>query len=114
MKEKFLRDQSQPLIEPTPLFWTIDAKDLPSHVEGNLVIAGVGTSTIVAILDSLNSRSLLRAERIILCPQKKPLNCIDQIQCLLGANYQLSHQSLVFEKHRHRHIFVFDRHPVDP
>ncbi|KHD89906.1 MAG: SAM-dependent methyltransferase [Bdellovibrio sp. ArHS] len=50
-------------------FLTSAGEDLDAALKGSVVIAGVGTHTIIKILHTLHSKGLLQADRLILCPQ---------------------------------------------
>lgn len=89
-------------------FLPLNGGEIGRPVSGNLVIAGVGSPTIENILKSLNSNGFLKANHLILCPQNHPLVFLEKMQEDLKSNYELRAHQIVFEKTRHRHIFVFD------
>lgn len=90
-------------------FKALSGESIPEEVTGNLVISGVGSYTIFQILKSLQEKNLLKAERLILCPQNDVVS-IEEIKKLPDFSFRQSQENLsVYEKDRLRRVFVFDR-----
>lgn len=89
-------------------FYACAGEDLSRPISGSLVISGVGSYTIFQILKSLQEQSLLKAERLILCPQNDVVS-LDELKKLPDFSYRQNLETLtVIEKDRLRQIYVLD------
>lgn len=82
---------------------------LSHQLNGNVVICGVGSYSIFQIVKSLQEKNLLKARRLILCPQNDVVK-IEDLKKLPDFTYrQLSENLVVNEKDRLREIYVLDQ-----
>jgi tRNA (adenine22-N1)-methyltransferase len=89
-------------------FKVASAENLNISLTGNVVISGVGSYTISQILKSLHTKGLLKADRLILCPQNDVVK-IEDLKKLPDFSYQQVHETLsVREKNRVRKIYILD------
>lgn len=109
LEERFHREIAQTANPTTSRFITSPGEELTLELTGNVVISGVGSYTIFQILKSLKAKNLLKAKRLILCPQNDVVK-IDEIKKLPGFLYRQSQDIIsVNEKDRVREIFVLDQ-----
>lgn len=109
LEERFLREIVQPTNPTKPRFIASAGEDLNLEVTGNLVISGVGSYTIFQILKALQAKNLLKAKRLILCPQNDVVK-MDEIKKLPGFSYRQILETLsVNERNRVREIYVLDQ-----
>lgn len=109
LEERFHREIVQTTNPTTPRFIALSGEDLTLELTGNVVISGVGSYTIFQILKSLQTKNLLKAKRLILCPQNDVVK-MDEIKKLPGFLYRQSQDIIsVNEKDRVREIFVLDQ-----
>ena len=108
LEKRFHREIAQ-TTNPTASRFVVSAgEDLTLELTGNVVISGVGSYTIFQILKSLQEKNLLKAKRLILCPQNDVVK-IDEIKKLPGFLYRQSQDVIsVNEKDRIREIYVLD------
>lgn len=108
LEQRFYREIAQSHNSTTSHFWPQPGENLNLELTGNLVISGVGSYTIFQILKSLQAKNLLKAQRLILCPQNDVVK-IDEIKKLQGFCYRQSQDIIsVTEKDRVREIYVLD------
>lgn len=84
-------------------------QNIAQDVTGNVVILGVGPHVIHDILDSLWQKSCLKAQRLILGPQRNP----EKLEAWISQwkqDHQLNEvtQKVLIEKGRERVIFTLD------
>ncbi|WP_409477410.1 SAM-dependent methyltransferase [Pseudobdellovibrio sp. HCB154] len=109
LEERFQRDIVQTTNPTATRFITASGEELTLELTGNVVISGVGSYTIFQILKSLQTKNLLKAKRLILCPQNDVVK-MDEIKKLPGFLYRQSQDIIsVNEKDRVREIFVLDQ-----
>ena len=87
-------------------FWTVDALQLQTTMTGTLVLAGIGAERILSILETLRDRSLLRCDRLVLCPQKDE-EMLDSIQS--WSEWRRSFRLVIPEGARQRVLLIWDR-----
>lgn len=108
LEMRFYREIAQSHNPTTSRFLALPGENLNLELTGNVVISGVGSYTIFQILQSLQMKNLLKAHRIILCPQNDVVK-IDEIKKLPGFCYRQYQDIIsVTEKDRVRDIYVFD------
>lgn len=93
----------------TLYFHKSDARKLDQTVRGNLILAGVGGSLGVKILESLFQRGLLQANRIIFSPHTQEEDSLNGLLNLEGFPYSLLKTDSILEGSRNRQIFILDR-----
>ncbi|MCM2352404.1 MAG: class I SAM-dependent methyltransferase [Pseudobdellovibrio sp.] len=109
LEERFQREIAQDTNPTTSRFIASAGENLTSELTGNIVISGVGSYTIFKILKSLQEKNLLKARRLILCPQNDVVK-MDEIKKLPGFYYRQAQEIIsVNEKDRVREIFVLDQ-----
>lgn len=109
LEERFHREIIQTTNPTVSRFIASPSEELTLELTGNVVISGVGSYTIFHILKSLQAKNLLKAKRLILCPQNDVVK-IDEIKKLPGFLYRQSQDIIsVTEKDRVREIFVLDQ-----
>jgi tRNA (adenine22-N1)-methyltransferase len=86
-----------------------DGEKVQQIVEGNMVIAGVGTPTTLEILKGLQSQGYLNAQRLILAPQNYHDRFLLGMKEHLGSLFNLTKTLEVEESGRIRSIFIFDK-----
>lgn len=93
-------------------FIAAKGEDVPTKVDGTVVIAGVGAFTIQKILKSLWEKNQLIAEKLILSPQRdehKFLSLLSAVGADFSATYSLHQEFICVEKNRRRHIYILIR-----
>ena len=83
----------------------IPAEAIRLPILGTFVLLGVGAHTILNVLSALGAAGSLRAERLILSPQRDAA----LLEARGVAGYQMIRALDVDERGRGRRIFVFDR-----
>ncbi len=88
-------------------FYSQDASSISDVVDGNILIAGVGGSTMIKILSGLSNSYKLNANRILLSPHLEE----DLIVSYMNSKQQyFLQQKIEFkERHRVRSLYVFDK-----
>lgn len=81
------------------------AEDLNIPLSGNIVIAGVGAHTILSSLNSWEAKGLLKAKRLILCPQKN----LELIVHQKRAGYNLDKIESVDERGRLKSVLIYNQ-----
>lgn len=94
------------------VFHAVDAGDSPGPVEGTVVLAGVGADRIRQILGDLVRRDVLRARRVLICPQTKEELVGEDFAASMGLTTWAVRRYAVMEGPRRRTIFVWDRDPI--
>lgn len=84
-------------------------QDIEEEITGTIVILGVGPYVIKAILDSLWQKKKMRAQRIILGPQRNPEKLEGWIEEWQKSKeiFNIQKETLV-ERKRQRVIFILD------
>ncbi|WP_374077803.1 tRNA (adenine(22)-N(1))-methyltransferase TrmK [Bdellovibrio bacteriovorus] len=79
-------------------------------LRGSIVIAGVGAFTIFKILQEMNKKGLLHAERLILCPQRDEEKLREFFLQNHNFGYRLCNEHYeVEERGRTRKLLIFDK-----
>lgn len=93
-------------------FWPCSGEDVATRVCGNVVIAGVGATTTLQILNGLFAKEKLFAKRLILSPHKDQQDLSTQKISVyaewLLSKYQLHVQIDIPDGKRSRQMFVYD------
>jgi tRNA (adenine22-N1)-methyltransferase len=109
-------DRASHLVESLRLRWQLEqnmffypqpVEDLEPVLEGNVVLAGVGGLAMLSILERLERRGRLGAQRIILAPQRDETRLKDGLQSQ-WPRYNLDQSLMVQEGPRVRQIFVLN------
>ena len=108
LEHRFYHETAQSNNPTASRFIALPGENLNLELTGNVVISGVGSYTIFQILQALQTKNLLKAKRIILCPQNDVVK-IDEIKKMPGFLYRQSQDIIsVNEKDRVREIYVLD------
>lgn len=108
LEERFRREIAVLGNSTASRFIALSGENLNLELTGNIVISGVGSYTIFQILKSLQEKNLLKAKRLILCPQNDVVK-MDEIKKLPGFLYRQFQDIIsVNEKDRVREIYVLD------
>lgn len=112
-KEVHFVDQSEPVMEKLKqqkgdlvgaTFYLLNAANLPAPVSGSIVIAGVGSHTMIKILDTLQWHSDIR----LLLSSNNKLQLIKEYFSERGWDSYIVEASHVEENHRMRPFFRID------
>jgi tRNA (adenine22-N1)-methyltransferase len=102
-----------PLPENTQcFFWSQPGESISVPVTGTVVIAGVGAFPLMRILEVLQTRGFLQAQRLILSPhnsEEKLLASLDKGTGVFLDFYRLKTILSALENSRSRQVWVFDR-----
>lgn len=101
-----------PSLNPDYKFFlhTQSAENLEVPVFGNLLIAGVGGTTIKIILESLVNRNLLKADRLLLSPHLDEHILLPFLEVgKISKEYSLTEKRLIKEGRRERPLYRFDK-----
>lgn len=91
-------------------FHSRPGEDLRQSVSGTVVITGVGAHTILKIVQTLREKGLLRADRLILGPQRDEQMLSDLLQKTLTNDFTRASEMLsVEERGRNRKLLIFDK-----
>ncbi|KYG67544.1 SAM-dependent methyltransferase [Bdellovibrio bacteriovorus] len=104
-QEHYIKDHSA-----QAFFLPLAGEDLLTPVEGNVVIAGVGAFTIERILRSISSRGLLRAKKLILCPQGRAEKLLQSLPEIPDFDYEIGNEDCqIDERGRIRKLLIFNK-----
>jgi tRNA (adenine22-N1)-methyltransferase len=109
LKTSFREEFLQADFHQQAYFISSRAEELPREVTGTAVIAGVGAYTIFKILCTLESKSFLQAQKLILVPQRdeqKLQELLKERHCFGYKSWTLAGE--VQERGRSRRIFVLE------
>lgn len=110
LKSKFLNEYPIESQSIKVNFISSPGEEITHEIHGSLVIAGVGAHTIVKILESLCEKGLLRAEKLILSPQRHEHWLEDEIlKSDMFCDYQLMASHELRERGRLRKLLIFQR-----
>lgn len=110
LKERFKEKHLDPKSTIQTFFLSESAENLQIHLEGNVVIAGVGSFTIIKILRVLFTKGFLKAERLILCPQDGPEKLLHGLFDLSDFDYEICNEDCkVEERGRIRKLLILKR-----
>lgn len=111
LRERFLREYFRAEASVTAAFHSQRGEDLQQEVHGSVVIAGVGAFTIFKIIENMHAKELLRAQKLILGPQKdeEKLFQLMQEQQFFGYQFCNEHYT-VLERGRLRKLLIFEEH----
>jgi tRNA (adenine22-N1)-methyltransferase len=91
-------------------FYDCGGENLNTNIQGNVIIAGVGGRTIVSILNSLISKNILAAQKIILSPHLDIKLMEDFCNTQLPQlDYVFLGKDEVIENNRARPIYIWIR-----
>ncbi len=91
-------------------FIACSGENLSQKAEGNLVVSGVGAFTIFDIIQSLYSRQLMMAERLILVPQRDEKKLVRFLNELPKFNdIFVLEQFEVMERARCKQVLIYSR-----
>lgn len=91
-------------------FWTCDAGLIDQPVRGSVAIAGVGAYTIFGILESLITRGMFHADKVVLSPHKNEEWLFSSLSTVLPHDvWECEALFEVEERGRIRPIWVFRR-----
>ncbi|MGZ3775086.1 MAG: SAM-dependent methyltransferase [Pseudobdellovibrionaceae bacterium] len=91
-------------------FLAITGEDVAIPLSGSVIIAGVGAHTIFKILNTLQQKNLLQAQRLILGPQRDEEWLLKMLLEVPGFHYKRAadHCEIV-ERGRSRKLLIFDK-----
>lgn len=110
LRERFAQDHHLEEHSAQSFFHPQAGEAVLTPVRGTAVIAGVGPSTVLKILEGLEERKLLQAERLILVPHGGEEMVRKRLAARSEFNYQLSNQDCkIEERGRIRKLLILDR-----
>ncbi len=85
-------------------------ENLDMDIYGTILIAGVGGTTIIKILDSLFERQYLKANRLLLSPHLDEHILIPYLESNpISKLYTLTEKILMSERRRIRPLYIYDK-----
>lgn len=110
LQNRFKLEYSQLQTPSQAHFIACSGENLSQEVEGNLVVSGVGAFTIFDIIQSIYSRQLLMAERLILVPQRDEEKLVHFLNELPKFNDIFALEQFdVMERARCKKVLVYSR-----
>lgn len=94
---------------PGAFYHALDAARIAQEVHGTVVGAGVGARTLIAIVGGLEKSGFLRAQRLVLAPQKNEDVFRAELERVLSEGWEFSERLEVVEGGRRRSVFVWGR-----
>ena len=87
----------------------MSGEDLNIEVTGTVLIAGVGGMTIKIIIDSLLSKEILKAQKLLLSPHTDEKVLVEYMQTeQFKKYYDLSEKIMMAEGPRFRPLYIFE------
>lgn len=110
LKERFEEEHYRAESPSQAYFLPLRGEDVDRPLKGSVVIAGVGAFTIFKIVQSLHTKGLLQAHRLILCPQRddQKLKEFFHEEQNFGYTFCNEHGD-VLERGRVRKLLIFDK-----
>lgn len=110
LEKRFQEDHFQEEHSTQAFFLPLAGEEILTPVEGNVVIAGVGAFTVEKILRAISARGLLRAKRLILCPQGGAEKLFLKLREIPEFDYEFSNEDCkIDERGRVRKILILNR-----
>lgn len=110
LQETFRRQFPQDSVTSRAQFVALAGEALTADVTGTLVIAGVGAHTIINIVQTLHSKDLLKADKLILAPQKDEQKLLKFMAEQVPSTYQICNEHYnIIERGRTRKLLIFTR-----
>lgn len=105
------QSRSNTLKQQSYYLYTLAGQDISNDIYGTLLVAGVGGTTIVTILDGLITKKNLKAKRLLLSPHMDEKIFVNYIESEnFKHHYFLKEKIMMPEGPRERPLYIFDGH----
>lgn len=110
LEQRFQAEYYRPEGTSKAHFLSHAGEDVAQELCGSVVIAGVGAYTIFKIIQGLTEKELLKADRLILGPQRDEEKLLKLLHELPHFHYSMPSQELsLLERGRVRKLLIFDK-----